>query len=733
MNPHFNISAILPILGLGGFSLDFKGSLIILIVLVALSLGWAAFAYRHTLPPTGIVLRLILGFLRASALLVLIFLIFEPSIVRHRELQLKALVVVIFDDSESMKMKDASGERGERLAALMDDPAWTGLSEKFDLVYFAAGDSLRSIEEPSFDLLQLNAIGTDLAAAWKAALKEMNGEEYAACVLVSDGGNNAGRDPVQAAREATLPIFSVGIGDTARVPDSRITSLVGGEIGYAGKKSRLTVGFKARGMERQTARLELLDPDGRILASLKVNLPPDNLETESTLEFTPERVGTLPLKVQLVTAGEEWSTVNNLRSFLLEVRESRIRVLQISGHPNFEATFFQQAARRIPDLEVTSLTIKKDGGIYARSSTNLTKALAQSDVLVLLDFPQPESSASVRARLRRAAVDHPLPTWIWAGRKPLTEDLQTICGDLPFKISPMRRHGEATAAPARFYAELDPDAESAETPLWWDLPPLQAPSFSIQLDNKINKLINLHDSETGQDWGPALISWEAGGRRLAASFGFGYWRWNFMNLGLAGSNEIYTGLLSRVMRWLAAPPQTRPLRLSPERKLYSSGEAVGFNAQVLGGDGRAITSAQVEIQLQGPEGTSKILLEPDQYGRYSGAFQPEGLGAYSFYGLAKLESDTIGADSGKFLVEAYNVEKEALSQNRSLLEAIAEASGGMYIPADSLAELGHHIEAQPRIVSVDWSRRFFLNWDLWILLVFLLGLEWFIRKRRGML
>ncbi|RJP79757.1 MAG: hypothetical protein C4524_04670 [Candidatus Zixiibacteriota bacterium] len=713
-------------------AVDFRGSIALLALLILLAVAAAVLAYRRTTPPLPPGWRILLGTLRALAFLTLLFLIFEPSISLRRRQELPPKLAVILDDTQSMTLEDASQPRREQLRRLLDDPAWDALEERFELEVFAAGDSLRPLDGLEFDSLRLETIGTDLAGAWRQALRRPGGEEYAAVVLVSDGGDNAGRNPQQAAREAPVPLHAVGVGDTARVRDAAIASVTGGATAYRGKTASVTVRVKARDLAGQNATLELAGPDGRVLARQVLKLPPDDLETETTLSFTPDQVGTLPLNVRLTSPAAEWSTDNNARSYPLEVLESRIRVLALSGRPGFETMFFLRSAAAVPDVEIKALSLRPDGGVYGAGPEALAREMAQADVLVLLDFPRADSPAAARERLRRAYADQPLPVWAWTGARPYLEGLSDLTGELPFRAD-WAEAGPAEADPARFYAVLDPDAETSEAGLWEDLPPLLAPEAVVQAGGEAQALVTLKDPATGAARGPAVLAWEAQGRRHLASFGSGYWKWSFLTVGLEGSDELYRSFLGKALRWLAAGPQSQPLRVDTDRNLYSAGEAVRFDARVLGGGDTPVTSAQVEVTLQGPEGPVKVVLEPNAAGQYSGRFQPGAVGTYAWQGLAQVDGDTAGADSGRFMVEAYNVEKETLGQNRELLQAIASAGGGAYVPADSLAALAASLQAPPREVTTGWDRRFFLNWDLWIILLGLLTAEWIIRKRLGML
>ncbi|HEX7344533.1 MAG TPA: hypothetical protein VF398_09725 [bacterium] len=723
------LAAVVCMKGLFAFSIaslsfDFKGSGFLIFVLAALCLAWTYFAYRTTTPPARLPLRLFLGSLRAIALLLLIFLVFEPVISSRRQAVLKPLLALLVDDSQSMRNRDASGDRSDQLGKLINDPAWGVLQDRFDLKLFCAGDTLRSLDALRFDSLKLATVGTDLAGSWDELLSRDDVEGLSGIMLISDGGDNAGRDPLKSAEQIGVPIFTVGIGDTAAVRDASIASWITDPQAYRGKESLLTARLMARGLEGQAATLKLNLGDGRLIAEQNFKLPADKLETEIALRFIPDRAGSLPLYLTLSTDADEISEENNRRALILNVAESRTRVLMIRGRPNFETMFLQRALSGLEDFEIEIAD--------PNTGDDLSAKVARADVLLLIGSPNSGAQAGFRERLKRAYAQRPLPEWIWPTSFDDANFLKELSVENPFALASAAPFAQAQALPLGFYAELDPDAETAESALWTDLPPLSPPNYSVKVTAQALTLINLMDAETGATLGPALLAWDRNGRRFAATFGSGYWKWGFLTIGTGGSDELYMNFLKRVLRWLATAPGNRSVQVTPDRRLYSAGETVHFDARVLGGDGRPISSARMEVLLQGPT-LSKVILEPDALGRYRGDFTPEAIGSYTYEGLAIWESDTLGADSGSIVVESYNVEKETLSQNRALLEEISNASGGSYVPADSIAKLAQIIPVPPRYKVIEWSRRFFLNWDILGIIVGLLALEWIMRKRRGML
>jgi hypothetical protein len=718
-------------LPIGGLSLDFKGSSLLILALAVMSMAWAFLAYRRTTPPASLGLRLFLGGLRATALLLVIFLIFEPALSLRRQVRLKPLLTVVFDDTQSMRNRDATGERSLKLAELMGDPTWNSLRERFEIRAFAAGDSLRDIAAVRYDSMKLATVGTDLAQAWERAVSDLDSAELSALVLVSDGGDNAGKDPRESAGASPIPIFTVGIGDTAAIRDASVASWVADPLLYKGKETTLVVRLKAQGMEGTAATLQLTAADERIIAQRDLRLPPDALETEVRLPFLPDRVGEIPYHLNLRAAEDERSLENNSRALFVNVKESRIRVLMVGGLPSFESMILQKAIIGLPDCELIPFSFSAEAPNWDRIANDLSSAVARADALILINLPPPQKAAPLREALKRALANHPLPLWAWVSSQSQAAYLQELLG-AAFLFRPAGSIGEAPAIPLEYYAELDPDAELAESDFWRDLPPLVPPDFILEPTGSQRTLLVFQSIESGASLGPALMVWESGGRRFAINLGSGFWRWSFLSVGTGGSDELYLNHIMRLLRWLSMAAGSKSLQLKPDRNLYSAGDRIHFDARVLGGDGRPVASAQVEVSLQGPA-LAKIMLAGDAQGRYQGDFAPEALGSYSYQGLAMMGSDTLGADSGNFVVEAYNIEKETLIQNRPLLEAIAKASGGTYLLADSLSNLVPALPSVPRIRSVGWSRRFFLNWDIWGFVIGLLALEWIIRKRRGML
>jgi hypothetical protein len=124
-------------------------------------------------------------------------------------------------------------------------------------------------------------------------------------------------------------------------------------------------------------------------------------------------------------------------------------------------------------------------------------------------------------------------------------------------------------------------------------------------------------------------------------------------------------------------------------------------------------------------------------GRYEGTVDGLPEGDYTFEARASDGQAGLGTDAGRFAVGGMNVEFQDTRMNRAVLEEVATATGGAFFTVGDFDGAIAAVRALPTFVprTVQDDRRF----DLWTLpailgaLIALLSIEWYLRKRSGML
>ena len=143
--------------------------------------------------------------------------------------------------------------------------------------------------------------------------------------------------------------------------------------------------------------------------------------------------------------------------------------------------------------------------------------------------------------------------------------------------------------------------------------------------------------------------------------------------------------------------------------------------------------AEVAVQLTGAQDCHDLSLKSIGEGRYEGSFQVLAGGDYRFTGTAHLQGRVLGRDSGKFFVEEFSLEYQNTRMNEELLKRIASESGGAYFTADDYSGLPEKLTFPEKHLVIKSEFQIWNKAPLLIACLVLLSVEWFVRKRKGML
>jgi hypothetical protein len=119
-------------------------------------------------------------------------------------------------------------------------------------------------------------------------------------------------------------------------------------------------------------------------------------------------------------------------------------------------------------------------------------------------------------------------------------------------------------------------------------------------------------------------------------------------------------------------------------------------------------------------------------GFYSGDAESLPPGRYRYLGRARLGQEAVGTVEGVFVVDSLGAEMERLEADHELLERIAAATGGRLWSPDSLEDLSVSFST---FAEAEEERVQLALWDhpiLFVLFVLVASLEWFLRRRKGL-
>ena len=708
-------------------------------VLLAVAVVAAAWFYRRVPPSVDRRLRALLGALRAAALALLVLALMEPVLAFTRSLNERPVVVVLFDASRSMAMADGSGgaSRADQGLSAVNDVVLPRLAKDADVVAYSFSSDTGELEVAGRALaagpLPEGGV-TDIAQALSSVRDEMTGRNLGAVVLVTDGANNRGGSPGEAATALGAPVYAVGVGSTEPKTDIAVREIVTNRISYVGEALPVAVRIVGQGFgDSQT--VATLSEDGAPVDTKTVSLSGTGEETVVTFRVVPSTPGVHRYTVSVPAARGELTTANNTRVAVTNALKAKIRVLLVGARPSWDYAFLLREFERDRNADLTAVAIK-EGAVTGRA-TGLPQSrddLLAYDLAVLVE---PDWSASpVRADWLASFVRDRGGGLLVVG---LPESPAAPSADL-LSVLPLSAGRRAAVTPRESRVALTDLGEAVPTmrvatdrfenaEAWRALPPIWAasnPWWGVRPEADVLAATADAGSEA-----PLVVAWRAGAGHVMAIPAEGLWRWKMAERGEA---DLYGRFVANAVRWLTARGDLEPLSVSTDRDVYAAGEPVSFSAQVYGEELRPVTDASVSVSVSTGEGAAPVAtvaLAPggDEYRAEAGPFAP---GRYVYEAVAVRRGEEVGRARGEVTVEEYSLEDSEVRQRPALLMEIAEATGGLYLASESVSSFPEDLALAPREIT---RKHEVEVWNSpWLLVGFvgLLSAEWAIRRMKGL-
>lgn len=715
------------------FEIIFGGPALILILLVLIGCLLAILFYQYTVPPVTRRKRIVLSLLRAGSLCLMALLLFEPLLRIISSTTNPPALAVLIDNSESMQIDDPGQPRADILRGVLQSDALERLTDDVELRYYTFGTTLLPNGPTGNDTLALDEKGTDIALALNMLRKDR--DKLQAALLLTDGIFTVGKNPVHAAERLALPIFAVGIGDTVEQRDILVSRVAANELVYAGKPTPVDVTLRSSGFLNHRVEVSL-QKDGKLLDRKLVTFGEGTRNYDVRLSYTPESEGTQKYRVSVSRLRGELTGKNNAQDFYTKVLRTKVRVLVIAGMPSPDLSAIRQTLTEDQNLSVRSFTQRQPSGWY-EGALGLS-LIDSADCYVFVGFPTPSTPHATVDRLNKALQRNSSPI-LFVGSPHIDYGrLASISSSIPFTV-------EVSSSVERLVYFQPADAHRSHYLLsfgspdgfgtWGKLPPLFATVTTYR--TKSGTVVLGHSRTSSGGIGPFLLVRAVGGQKSLAILGHGIWRWRLMGQGNPQTVPFLSRFLTSSIQWLSSREESRQVRVKPAKPFFHEGESVAFFAQVYDATSHPVDRAHITVAVEREDDVREADLKPMGNGRYDGELRSLAQGDYSYNASAEVDGIVVGEDSGRFTVGETNLEFLETPANRQLLRELAHVTGGGYIaPAeiDSLAPALLELPAFTPRKETSVRSLALWNWHytLALLLVFL-SLEWFLRKRSGML
>ncbi len=264
---------------------------------------------------------------------------------------------------------------------------------------------------------------TNLAMAIREAMASVRGERIAAIVLISDFRHTDGDDPREAAMladERQVPIYTLGVGDSERLPDVRLVAMSAPETVWGGDPIEISATVEATGMANQPMRVAMtMHEDGREVPDrrqerqvtvgadgrpIQLRFETDPLEAPEDEDDEEGRVVTFAVEVEPALGIEDLTPDAGQfrrRARQVQVLSKQARVLIVAGSPTWEYRTVRALLQRDDTIDVSGWLQSMDPRMQQEGNTPIERLpqvyrdprgegyeLAEYDAIIMFD-PDP--------------------------------------------------------------------------------------------------------------------------------------------------------------------------------------------------------------------------------------------------------------------------------------------------------------------------------------------------------
>jgi hypothetical protein len=308
-------------------------------LVVELTLWLYAYECRAVTPRRA---RWLVG-LRLGAMAMLLWIWLAPTWVRTVVNDPMREVVVVLDESASMKLKD-DGETLTRLEigkkALADSKLIETLESQLRVRTIQVARTVRDDQgQVGEDWNQ----ATDLAAALDTVLKQVSPDKLGGVVLVSDGRHNRPTRVEDVARRYGILDARVGVieaGSAVPPTDAVLVSVRAPEALHLGDRMRVDAEVRFDGYKDKNATVKLLRGQD-VLEERVISIPHEHHRETLRFTQTPEAGGMGDYRVEITPLPGERFADNNGWNFETSITDARVNVLLVDNNPRWEFRYLR--------------------------------------------------------------------------------------------------------------------------------------------------------------------------------------------------------------------------------------------------------------------------------------------------------------------------------------------------------------------------------------------------------
>jgi hypothetical protein len=689
------------------FSLSYPNWYVLLCVLAGLLFAFILYRknkiFSKSLSWLLSILRFLTGFIAT-------FMLLNPVLKWMHNTTEKPTIVLLQDNSASQQ------KAFEKINKTQYETALAEQIKLLEQTYTVKKYSYGSVVSDS-SKIEYKQNSTNIAEALEQINSVYENENLGAIVITGDGIYNKGANPALLGLPINASVYAIGIGDSTLQKDAIITRTYSNKVVYAGDKFAVKIDALGLGCNATNATITITNKNiGKQVGSQAIAFTGARSSKTAEIIIEATTKGMQQYTATISTVNGEQNTINNTQDFYVEVIESKEKILILCNSPHPDIYAMQDALVQNKNSDISISTIDAFKGNAKDYNLIIMHNLPSTVYNCTSILNQARSAGTGMLYIVGAQTSLPL---LNASENALTIKASvggvTDAGgivDKKFNLFTINAIGAGQIA---------------------SLPPLSSPFGSYVAGPNTQILFNQKIGSVGTN-NPLWLLQQNGNQRTGVIAGEGFWRWRLYDFVQHKNHNNVDEFLQKTVQYLVVKQDKRQFRTHISKTINSINDAISFDAELYNDNYELITPNDVALVVADNKGNRYPYTMNKQEKNYTSNIGTLPAGDYSFEASTNNNGKRYN-ETGSFKVVNIDIETINTTADFNVLYQLANNYAGKFLYHNQVGELNNLIKNNSNVKSViktQLDNEPLINWKwLFGLLIALLSIEWFVRKRNG--
>ena len=596
---------------------------------------------------------------------------------------------------------------------------------KFNIYSF--GDELDTLV--NIDNLKIDASSTNIGLVFENLNSNYDGN-IAGGIIFTDGQVNQGPLLSRFSDYTKIPIHIIGIGDTIPMLDVAIQSVDIPPISVKGEQVNIDVKISSVGNLEERVNVTLFNENNKLIGSKLIKVFGRESEENVRFQIKPDQIGKNSYLVKCSALSDEINIGNNRQNFTMHVMKDEYNIALITGAPNYNTRFIKNHLSNSKNNNIDHFTYLNNQ--FKPSLKEFWKN--NYEVIIFDNNPIYHNKNKWNSFLRiftKKLISHNSSFFIVPGPEVDFNSISNYLEIIDLQASEIQKNNRNSHE--WFFNKLWENNfsfnDSKTFSEYGALPP-QYPAFQLEKSSLNDK--NFADYSVDEKNNSLIIMGEKKSLRYAL--------WNSIDLASIKFNLLNTKnsflidkSLNKIFNWLMRKSGNQEFVFRTDKNSYQQGEEVLLSGRSLDFKEEIIHEGTVELYYNDEFLGSKQLFLDLNKNEYKSRFWAPKPGKINYIVNINRGIESYQVSSGTFEVQESHVELNRIYLNKEKLNNISISSGGVFKLWEKRNEL------LDKISNINERETFTIKYKirynyLFILIFFLvLALEWFLRRRVGLI